>query len=923
LNKIKIEVKFLYLLLIIIAIPLVNADPIVINENGQQSATINIQPYQIGNNNYADILIQGINDYFGDEIFIKKLSYPLQILQGDIGLGRYSEILLEPFICIEGDLECELEKQNREQITISSDTDLFAFPNLEIDYATLKLKKYKDIDNIVSCYDFDVNTFECNSKFEEENVNFISDNSFIYFNLTHFSGWSGIYYHYADMEEPGLNLCQTNGDNYKGSCDDSNQVITNYTDRVFMDNESMNVFIYPGSNRAYGYVPLEGIAANRHYSRIYMYVSKEDLNGLTQDSPLFSAMDESGNTTSCGFMFKNNSKEEISCFYDDTPASYNPTEFGNTINMTQWDLWNKWITLEYFIDTTADQVNICSCWVNGTLIGSTNSMNYNLGAARFAIVGYSVSKDNGRINLTFDEHRISDHYIGGYPAIIATYVKYNIISPLTDQTIYTNITDNEGANDINFVYLTFNNTLNITMYRLGSSSTWSVNISSSNFTAGNNYTYTVYANDSNGQNAVPFTSSFLTNYNDIIFNSSFESGNLKTVTYKGGDISGKRYYDINISYNDISTGGIYNTYHWWFYFKVSNTANKNLYINITNPEPDDFSENRWPNLRPRYSYDYNPNTIYSNWSLVPYYTVNYGNHNNPWFRWNLTITQDYAYFASTPVYTVSMLNEFINEIKDSSFINYTNLTVSPHGRNVTIIDVSNFTDNNLHKHRIYIIAQQHACEEPQGSWASMGAIRFLINTTNETAISMRQNYIFRFMPILNVDGVYEGVGRLTPVYTEGQYDPNREWNNAEQQYSWVYQIVNKTYLDIVGTFNSNIFLDWHGSLNGESFVNPFYNYYLLERGYPYNPPLPETQNFLQNYITPAWGGYVYGDYIHQSNPESAPPNVYTGSGLRVTPAATFEWTINNYTSTIVANNTIWLEDGKKMMLGIYNYFESS
>ena len=860
----------------------------------------------------------------GDEIFIKKLSYPLQILQGNIGLGRYSETVLEPFICIEGDLECELQKQNRQQITISSDTDLFAFPNLSFDYATLKLKKHTNIiDSIMSCSDFSVNNFECNSEFEKEDVNFLTDNFFVYFNLTHFSGWSGTYYHYADMEEPGVNLCLESGDSYKGTCDGSNIAITNYTNNVFMDNESMKIFIYPGSNRAYGYAPLDGTAADRHYSRIYMYVSKEDLNGLTQDSPLFSAMDESGNTTSCGFMFKNSSKEEITCFYDDTPASYNPIEFGTTINMTEYGLWNKWITLEYFIDTTSDAVNICSCWVNGTLIGSTNSMSYNFGAGRFAVVGYPIGRDNGRINLTFDEHRVSNKYIGGYPDIITAYVKYNTISPLIDQIIYANITDNEGANDINYVYLTFNNTFNISMYRLGTSNIWSVNISSSDFTAGNNYTYTVYTNDSNGQNAVPFTSSFLTNYNDIIFNSSFESGNLKTVTYKGGDSNGNRYYDINISYNDTTSGGIENQYHWWFYFKVSNTANKNIHINITNPRPEDFETpgsnyGRWNYLRPRYSYDNNPNTIYSNWSLVPYNTVSYST-SNKWFHFNLTITQDYAYFASTPVYTFSMLNEFIQEIKNSPFINYTNLTVSPHGRNVTIIDVSNFTDNNLRKHRIYIIAQQHACEEPQGSWASMGAIRFLINQTNETAISMRQNYIFRFIPILNVDGVYEGVGRFTPVYDQiqcdqtKQCDPNRQWDNARENNN-PYPVVD-TIFDDIGAFNTNIFLDWHGSLNGQwSWANPYRNYYFTEA-----QSLPDTTNFLKN-ITLTWR-YVLEEYYHVANSESAPPNVYNpNGGWNIHPAAIFEWTINNYTSTIVANNTIWMEDGHNMMLGIRNYF---
>ncbi len=60
-------------------------------------------------------------------------------------------------------------------------------------------------------------------------------------------------------------------------------------------------------------------------------------------------------------------------------------------------------------------------------------------------------------------------------------------------------------------------------------------------------------------------------------------------------------------------------------------------------------------------------------------------------------------------------------------------------------------------------------------------------------------------------------------------------------------------------------------------------------------------------------------YSVASSNESAPPNIY--DRWSITPGATFEWTINNYTETIVANNTIWLEDGHNMMIGIHNYFE--
>jgi len=495
----KILVMFL---LIFTIMPLVYASVTVVDENGKQSATISVE----SNGNSADVLIENEDS---EEVFISGLTYPLQVTE-NIGLGRYSEEILEPFICIEGDLECEEEKQNRVPITIYSDTNLFSFPYLEFDYATLKLNKYtNNIDNMVSCSDFNVETFECNSEFKKEDINIATDDDFIYFNLTHFSGWTGTSYLYADMEDSGVDLCRGNGDEYKGYCDGDNALVTDYTENVFMNNESMRISSYESSEKVYAYdtLPLE-IQTGEHYSRIYIYLSKEDVAGIsTIDSPIFSVVDSSGTTTSCGFLFDKDSKEEISCIYDVTSATYNPIEFGDKINITEWGLWNKWITLEYLIDINDEGGNNCTCWVNGSAIASKGDIYYD-SSVKYTVVGYPINIDNGAINLTFDEHRSSDKYIGGYPEILDSYVAENPVNPDSDQTVYAELRDNEGLGDINFVRLRFNSTLNIAMYQLESSNIWEGNISSIYLFEGENYTYTVYANDSNGQDAVPSTGTF-------------------------------------------------------------------------------------------------------------------------------------------------------------------------------------------------------------------------------------------------------------------------------------------------------------------------------------------------------------------------------------------------------------------------------
>jgi len=61
-------------------------------------------------------------------------------------------------------------------------------------------------------------------------------------------------------------------------------------------------------------------------------------------------------------------------------------------------------------------------------------------------------------------------------------------------------------------------------------------------------------------------------YDDVVFDSSFEMGNLINVQFQEGDASGYRYYTAELNYSTAS----FPDKHWWFYFSMANTTGKTI-----------------------------------------------------------------------------------------------------------------------------------------------------------------------------------------------------------------------------------------------------------------------------------------------------------------------------------------------------------
>ena len=96
------------------------------------------------------------------------------------------------------------------------------------------------------------------------------------------------------------------------------------------------------------------------------------------------------------------------------------------------------------------------------------------------------------------------------------------------------------------------------------------------------------------------------------------------------------------------------------------------------------------------------------------------------------------------------------------------------------VDILSITENHpfqdLDKGYIVITARIHPGESVS-SYVCNGILDFLLSS-NETARKLRQNFVFKIIPMLNPDGVIHGNYRSSL----SGYDLNRKWENPSKHY---------------------------------------------------------------------------------------------------------------------------------------------
>ncbi|XP_072161531.1 cytosolic carboxypeptidase 1 isoform X2 [Bemisia tabaci] len=265
------------------------------------------------------------------------------------------------------------------------------------------------------------------------------------------------------------------------------------------------------------------------------------------------------------------------------------------------------------------------------------------------------------------------------------------------------------------------------------------------------------------------------------FESRFESGNLRKAIQVG-----TREYDLILTPDINST-----SHHQWFYFEVSNMeANSTYVFNIVNclksnsqfnfgMKPLLFSVKEatlgrpgWRRIGTDICY-YRNSYRFSNKRKKTYFTAT--------FSFKFPHALDVCYFAYHFPYTYSLLLTQIwkwtcNAPNSSVYIRVDNLCSSLKNNQIPLITVSalDTPDNLLINREVIFLTSRVHPGESNASWVIDGLLEFLVSDSLP-AVKLREKYILKIIPMLNVDGVINGCHRCGLT----DEDLNRRWINPD------------------------------------------------------------------------------------------------------------------------------------------------
>jgi murein tripeptide amidase MpaA len=270
----------------------------------------------------------------------------------------------------------------------------------------------------------------------------------------------------------------------------------------------------------------------------------------------------------------------------------------------------------------------------------------------------------------------------------------------------------------------------------------------------------------------------------LIFESRFESGNL-LAAYKISEHN----YQLVVQ-NDTNTNG----YSQWFFYRVSGgKKGSNVHFNIINlmkgyslfnrgMKISVYSEKHAEKEKIGWLKGGNNIDYYKN-GLFKYVKDQKRSLSSLSFTYEFEYENDTVYFANTIPYTYTDIFKELNEIqkndKLTEIIHRKILCTTLAGNNCDYITITNpetsyDKENFNNKLGVVIMARVHP-GETVGSFMMKGIIDYLCAQTEEANI-LRNNCVFKIVPMMNPDGVVCGNYRTSLAGC----DLNRRWINPNE-----------------------------------------------------------------------------------------------------------------------------------------------
>ncbi|XP_046827934.1 cytosolic carboxypeptidase 1-like isoform X2 [Vespa crabro] len=297
------------------------------------------------------------------------------------------------------------------------------------------------------------------------------------------------------------------------------------------------------------------------------------------------------------------------------------------------------------------------------------------------------------------------------------------------------------------------------------------------------------------------------------FESRFESGNLRKAIKIG-----LREYDLILT-PDVNSA----SRHQWFYFEVSNMeANVSYTFNIVNCEkansqfnfgmkPILFSVTEAQLGRPYWVRTGTDICYYRNCYQRPTKGKNYLTTS---FTVTFTHAYDVCYLAYHFPYTYSQLMtniwKWTKKLSSSNiYFRAESLCESLNNNEnpvLTITSPDSKSNPTQNRKVIFLTSRVHPGES-NASWVMHGTLESLLSNSTY-ATSLRDDYVFKIVPMLNLEGVVNGCNR----YGLTNEDLNRRWSNPDQS---LHPVIYHTkglmeYCTRVLQRPPHVFVDYHG-----------------------------------------------------------------------------------------------------------------
>ncbi|XP_012141750.1 cytosolic carboxypeptidase 1 isoform X3 [Megachile rotundata] len=303
-----------------------------------------------------------------------------------------------------------------------------------------------------------------------------------------------------------------------------------------------------------------------------------------------------------------------------------------------------------------------------------------------------------------------------------------------------------------------------------------------------------------------------TETNQLQFESRFESGNLRKAIQIG-----LREYNLILT-PDVNSG----SRHQWFYFEVSNMeANVPYTFNIINCEKanSQFNFGMKPILfsvteahlgRPGWVRAGTEICYYRNCYQRPAKGKNY-------LTTSFTVTfphaYDVCYLAYHFPYTYSQLMtdiwKWTKRVPANTYFRAETLcnTLNANENPLLTITSLDSKSNPIENRKVIFLTSRVHPGESNASWVMHGTLEALLDNS-AYATSLRDDYVFKIVPMLNIEGVVNGCNR----YGLTNEDLNRRWSNPNRT---LHPVIYHTkglmeYCTRVLQRPPHVFVDYHG-----------------------------------------------------------------------------------------------------------------